>query len=293
MTSRLSSPSTNPPRTLDQLYQRLSDVLDSMTDSWELVLVNDGSPDESWERLQEFSRSDQRVVSINLVRNFGQHNALMCRLSRSKGRYVVTMDDDLQHPPEEIPKLVLTLEERGADAVLGSYDSNRQSPFRKAGSLLAKQVYCYLLGIPKALSPTSFRIIRKEIVEQIVKYDSARPRVGLILFSITRNVVDIRTAHHARIEGRSGYSLSHARWRFHGQHPELLAAPSPAPRLCGIDSGPGRRSVDRFALGFCCGRRSSGAWFHAARALDPRRLRTRADGMRDHGRVPVQERAFG
>ena len=195
-------------KTLDQLYQRLSDVLDSMTHSWELVLVNDGSPDESWERLQEFSRSDQRVVSINLVRNFGQHNALMCGLSRSKGRYVVTMDDDLQHPPEEIPKLVLTLEERGADAVLGSYDSNRQSLFRKAGSRLAKQVYCYLLGIPKALSPTSFRIIRKEIVEQIVKHDSARPRVGLILFSITRNVVNIRTAHHARIEGRSGYSLS-------------------------------------------------------------------------------------
>ena len=194
-------------KTLDEIYQRLSSVLDSMTDSWEMVLVNDGSPDESWERLKELSRSDRRVISINLIRNFGQHNALMCGLSRSQGSYVVTMDDDLQHPPEDIPKLVKELEERGADAVLASYYSTKQSPFRKAGSFLAKQVFFYLLGIPRALNMTSFRVIRKEIVEQIVKYGSARPRVGLILFSVTRNVASVRTAHHARIEGRSGYSL--------------------------------------------------------------------------------------
>ena len=178
-----------------------------MTDSWKIVLVNDGSPDESWETLKELSRSDQRVVSINLVRNFGQHNALMCGLSRSKGSYVVTMDDDLQHPPEEIPKLVKELEETGADAVLGRYDSNKSSLFRRAGSFLAKQVFFLLLGIPRALNMTPFRIIRKEIVEQMVKYGSARPRVGLILFCVTGNIVGVRTTHHARVEGRSGYSL--------------------------------------------------------------------------------------
>ncbi len=194
-------------KTLDSLYRRLSGVLESMTDSWEIVLVNDGSPDESWETLKALSRRDQRVVSINLIKNFGQHNALMCGLSRAKGRYVVTMDDDLQHPPEEIPKLMQALEARGADAVLGSYDNTRQSWFRKAGSFLAKQVYFYLLGIPRVLDMTSFRIIRKDIVEQIVNFSSARPRVGLILFSITSNVVGVRTEHHARVEGRSGYTL--------------------------------------------------------------------------------------
>ena len=194
-------------KTLDSLYRRLSAVLESMTDSWEIVLVNDGSPDESWEKLKALSRRDQRVVSINLIKNFGQHNALMCGLSRTKGRYVVTMDDDLQHPPEEIPKLMQALEARGADAVLGSYDNTRQSRFRRAGSFLAKQVYFYLLGIPRVLDMTSFRIIRKDIVEQIVNFSSARPRVGLILFSITRNVVGVRTEHHARVEGRSAYTL--------------------------------------------------------------------------------------
>ncbi len=194
-------------KTLDELYRRLSGVLDSMTHSWEMVLVNDGSPDESWERLKELSRRDPRVISINLIRNFGQHNALMCGLSKSQGTYVVTMDDDLQHPPEEIPKLVKGLEEKGADAVLGRWDSKKHSALRNTGSFLAKQVFFYLLGISRALNMTSFRIIRKEIVEQIVTYRSARPRVGLILFSVTKNVAGVRTAHHARIEGRSGYSL--------------------------------------------------------------------------------------
>jgi glycosyltransferase involved in cell wall biosynthesis len=194
-------------RTLDELYQRLSVVLDSMTDSWELVLVNDGSSDESWERLKALSRCDRRVVSINLLRNFGQHNALMCGLRTSTGRYVVTMDDDLQHPPEEIPKLVKELEEKGADAVLGGYGSRKHSPFRKAGSLLVRQGSFYLLGIPRTLQMTSFRIIRRTIVEEIVRNRSPRPRVGLILLSVTRNVTGVRTEHHARIDGRSRYSL--------------------------------------------------------------------------------------
>ena len=94
--------------------------------------------------------------------------------------------------PEEIPKLVKELEETGADAVLGRYDSNKSSLFRRAGSFLAKQVFFLLLGIPRALNMTPFRIIRKEIVEQMVKYGSARPRVGLILFCVTGNIVGVR-----------------------------------------------------------------------------------------------------
>ena len=194
--------------TLDEFYLRLSSVLDSLTASWEMVLVNDGSADESWEKLTELSRNDPRVVSINLARNFGQHNALMCGLGRCKGRYVVTMDDDLQHPPEEIPKLVKELEESGADAVLARYDSKKHDLFRRAGSLLAKQVFFYLLGVPRALNMTPFRIIRREIVERIVECTSARPRVGLILFSITSHVGFVLTEHHPRSEGQSGYSLT-------------------------------------------------------------------------------------
>ena len=201
-------PVYNSAKTLGDLYRRLVAVLDSLPGAWELVLVNDGSADRSWERLQELSRADPRVVSINLSGNFGQHNALMCGLRSSSGRYVVTMDDDLQHPPEEIPKLVKQVEETGAQAVLGSYGAKRHSPVRNAGSWLAKQAFFYAAGIPRSLRMTSFRLIRRSVVDRIGEHQSVRPRIGLILFSITKDIEAVETEHHARAEGRSGYSLA-------------------------------------------------------------------------------------
>lgn len=194
--------------TLGELYRRLSTVLDTLTDSWEIILVNDGSPDHSWDALKELSSNDNRVISINLMRNFGQHNAVMCGLSHCRGKLVVTMDDDLQHPPEEIPRLKKAMDEATADVVVASYYTDKKhSLFRNTGTFLAKQMFFYTLGIPKHLDMTSFRIIRQEIVTEVARFNSSRPRVGLILFSITRNIVNVTTEHHPRKHGRSGYSL--------------------------------------------------------------------------------------
>lgn len=194
-------------KTLDELYTRLSTVLDTLTDSWEALLVNDGSPDESWEKLIELSRNDKRVVSINLMRNLGQHNAVMCGLSYSRGNYVITLDDDLQHPPEEIPKLLEEMYRGTADVVVGTYGPKRHNFFRNLGTLLTKQLNFYTLGIPKTLDMTTFRVIRRPIVDEVIKFNSRTPRVGLIMFSITRNIVNVRTEHHTRKDARSGYSV--------------------------------------------------------------------------------------
>ncbi len=194
-------------QTLDELHRRLSKVLDSLSTAWEIVLVDDASPDGSWSRLEALSALDPRVVSIRLASNVGQHSAQLCGLSRCRGRRVVLMDDDLQHPPEEIPVLLEALEETGADAVVASYDSYKNSRLRRCGSWLAKQVNWTILGIPRSLDLTSFRVLRRATVDGIVQYRGARPRIGLILFSVTSNVRGVRTEHHARAEGRSGYSL--------------------------------------------------------------------------------------
>jgi dolichol-phosphate mannosyltransferase/undecaprenyl-phosphate 4-deoxy-4-formamido-L-arabinose transferase len=192
---------------LGELYSRLSAALDALTNSWEIVFVNDCSPDASWEKLKALSANDSRVVAVNLMRNFGQQNALMCGFSYSRGDYVVTMDDDLQHPPEEIAKLHAEIVKGEADVVVGSYRNKQHNAFRKFGTLLAKRLANYTLGIPTDFDLTSFRIVRRQIVQEAVKFNTGRPRVGLILFSITTNIVNVETEHHARMHGRSGYTL--------------------------------------------------------------------------------------
>lgn len=191
---------------LDELYRRLSKALDALGDSWEIVFVNDGSPDASWENLEEISRNDDRVLSIDLMRNFGQQNALMCGFSHCNGRYVVTMDDDLQHPPEEIAKLKQEIDKGYADVVVGSYRNKGRNIFRNFGTFVARQLARYTLGIPTSFDLTSFRIIKRSIVMEAVRFDTRRPRVGLILFTITSRIVNVPTDHHVRKTGRSGYS---------------------------------------------------------------------------------------
>ena len=123
--------------TIEPLMGRLVAELHRMGCSYEAVLVDDSSPDNSWQVLRELQAAHpDRVTAVRLMRNFGQHNALMCGLRHARGRLIVTMDDDLQHPPEEIPKLLAAIDAAGADVVYGVPDARKHPAWRNLLSLI-------------------------------------------------------------------------------------------------------------------------------------------------------------
>jgi undecaprenyl-phosphate 4-deoxy-4-formamido-L-arabinose transferase len=193
-------------RTLPRLVERLFAVLGQLGMSYEIVLVEDGSPDRSWDVLADLqAQHPDRVVAVQLMRNYGQHNALMCGFRRSRGNFVVTMDDDLQNPPEEIPKLLVAIDKHRLDLVYGSYGAKEHRGWRNLGSLLVNLFYRKVFK--SRVTVTSFRVIRRQLLEAIFPYDLNFTFVDGLLAWNTQRVGEVPVDHHPRAEGRSGYSL--------------------------------------------------------------------------------------
>ena len=191
---------------LPHLVDRLSAVLRPLKLSYELVLVDDASPDGAWETISDLQAAHpDDIVAIELMRNFGQHNALMCGLRHARGRYIVTMDDDLQHPPEEIPKLIETIECTGADVVYGVPDHRKHRRWRNLGSVLVTAFY--RLVFKTRVQPSAFRIMRREVVEAILSYNLNYTYIDGLLAWNTQQIGQVTVEHHPRANGRSGYSL--------------------------------------------------------------------------------------
>jgi|SRR5579864_1153784 len=192
--------------TLGTLLQRLCAVLDRTGLGYEIVFVEDGSPDDSWRVLNELQAAyPKRIIAIQLMRNYGQHNALMCGFRHSRGEFVITLDDDLQNPPEEIPKLIAAIQEQDLDLVYGSYGSKKHSGWRNLGSTVINAFYRAVFDA--SVTVTSFRIIRRELLESIFSYNLNFTYLDGLLAWNTKRIGQVSVEHHPRLEGRSGYSL--------------------------------------------------------------------------------------
>ena len=192
--------------TLRQLVDCLLPVLKAIAPRHEIVFVEDGSPDESWKVLGELqAEHPESIVAIQLMRNFGQHNALMCGFRHARGRFVVTMDDDLQNPPREIPKLLQRIQEGDFDLVYGQYAEKKHRPWRNLGSATVNAFY--RLVFRSQITVTSFRIIRKETLAAIRSYDLNFTFVDGLLAWNTRRIGSVLVDHEPRQQGRSGYSV--------------------------------------------------------------------------------------
>ena len=192
--------------TLRQLVDCLLPVLKAIAPRHEVVFVEDGSPDDSWQVLSELqAEHPDSIVAVQLMRNFGQHNALMCGFRHARGRFVVTMDDDLQNPPREIPKLLRTIQEGNYDVVYGQYLEKKHKPWRNLGSRVVNAFYRFVFRTNVAA--TSFRIMRREVLAGILSYDLNFTVVDGLLAWNTRRIGAVLVDHEARLEGRSGYSL--------------------------------------------------------------------------------------
>jgi len=190
---------------LRELTERLETVLRKLVDDrYEIVFVNDGSTDSSWDILRAMASANAKIVAVNLSRNFGQHNALMCGFSQVKGTLIITLDDDLQNPPEEIPKLFEGIR-NGYDVVYGIYSHKKHSKFRNLGSEFIQFVYRKTFNINVRTS--SFRIIRRTIVDYMLSYEKSFTFIDGLICWFTTHIGNVYVEHHQRKAGASGYSF--------------------------------------------------------------------------------------
>ena len=202
-------PVYNSEKSLPNLFQRLAECARNIDRTFELILIDDGSRDRSWNVLEKESKTCAiPVVAIRLMRNFGQHNAIMCGFRHAKGTYVVTMDDDLQNPPEEIERLLSHIEEHDLDLVYGSFDvgsGKKHSSWRNMGTRLVGVFFRSVFDVN--VQTTSFRIIRKELVDAVLSYSLNFTYIDGLLAWNTQRVGEVAVEHHPRTEGSSGYSV--------------------------------------------------------------------------------------
>ena len=176
-------------------------------DDYEIVLVNDCSPDNVWSVIEKLVETEKNVIGINLAKNFGQHSALLAGYGKCSGEYVVSLDDDGQAPLDALNDLIAKMEE-GYDVVYAYYHEIKQNLFRRFGSWMAGMMGKFMLDPPKDMKGSSFYIARGFVIKEMCKYKNAYPYlVGLVL-RVTRKIAWVETNHRSRLEGTSGYSFA-------------------------------------------------------------------------------------
>jgi glycosyltransferase involved in cell wall biosynthesis len=199
-------PVYNSAATLGELADRLRSTLSELGREYELVFVNDGSSDSSWGRIVELAAADDSVRGLDLMRNSGQHNALLAGIRAARYELVVTLDDDLQNPPEEIPKLLAKLEE-GFDVVYGSADERQFGLWRNVGTALTKLALRWVIGDQIAAKVSAFRAFRADLRDAFADFDAPYVSVDVLLSWGTTRFSSVTVEHHARFEGRSSYTF--------------------------------------------------------------------------------------
>jgi len=191
---------------LDALVSAIKGALDSAGYEYEVVLVNDGSPDNSWAVIESLCKVHPHVVAINLRRNFGQDNAIITGLRFARGNYVVIMDDDLQHRPCDIPVLLAKIKE-GWDLVYADFGSKQQTLWKNLGSWFNGKFAEWVLDKPKNIYLSPYKIIRREIVDLVCRYEGPDPYIDGLTFQVTSRITQVPIEHHARFAGRSNYTF--------------------------------------------------------------------------------------
>jgi glycosyltransferase involved in cell wall biosynthesis len=191
---------------LNELIKKLTETLDNLGKTYEIVLVNDCSPDNSWSKIAELCKVYDRLKGINLRKNFGQDCAIMAGLNNSSGEYAIIMDDDLQHDPKDIPTLIVGLE-KGYDVCYALFESKKQSWFKNFGSWFNGKVAEIVIKKPKEVYLSPYKAIKRGVIDEIIKYDGPYPYVDGLIFRVTRSITQVNVEHHERYAGHGNYNL--------------------------------------------------------------------------------------
>ncbi|HEV7524033.1 MAG TPA: glycosyltransferase family 2 protein [Acidimicrobiia bacterium] len=197
-------PVYNAAESLRELTERIAAVLHGQPH--EIILVNDASPDDSWSTIRAIAQESNAVRGIDLARNFGQHNALLAGIRAARHEVVVTIDDDLQHPPEEIPKLLAELE-RGFDVVYGSQTKEAHGLLRSGASRLTKIALSQFMAAETARRVSAFRAFRTPVRDAFAGYDAPMVNIDVMLTWGTSRFSFVEVQHDARKYGQSNYTV--------------------------------------------------------------------------------------
>jgi dolichol-phosphate mannosyltransferase/undecaprenyl-phosphate 4-deoxy-4-formamido-L-arabinose transferase len=199
-------PVYNTTEVLITLSNKLHQVFEEMNESqYEIIFINDCSPNPYTKQyLSEACQQNDKVKVIHFSRNFGQQPATICGIEHAKGDYIITMDDDLQHDPQDIKLLV---EQKHHDIVIAGLLDKKHGYFKQLGSRIKNHFDHLILGKPKNIKMSSFRLISRFIADNIEKVKSPNPFIPALLFMISLDVVNVPIKHHERAEGESGYNL--------------------------------------------------------------------------------------
>ena len=199
-------PVFNSKNTLVELCDRINTVLPEISKEHEIILVNDGSKDTSGNVINQISKNCESVKGVHLMRNYGQHNALLCGIRIAKYELIVTLDDDLQNPPEEIPKMLEKLNQ-GYDVVYGAPEKEQHGLFRDLASIIIKIGLNMIMGIEIAKNVSDFRIFRKDLRNAFAQFNGTFIFIDVLLSWGTNNFSSIKVQHNSRKFGKSNYSL--------------------------------------------------------------------------------------
>lgn len=199
-------PVYNSEASLPELIQQLSVVLPTLADQFEVILVNDGSRDKSWVAIEQLVRRFPWVHGIGMMRNYGQHNALLCGIRAARHELVVTMDDDLQHPPTEIHHLLTKLKE-GYDVVYGTPHTMPHSLWRNLLSRFTKRAMARAMGVRDIQNISAFRVFKTELRQAFDDYHSPNLLLDVLLSWGTTRFGTVEVEHHPRLIGKSNYTF--------------------------------------------------------------------------------------
>lgn len=186
---------------------RTQEFLKSNHIPFEIIAVNDCSPDDSWKVLCDIAKKySSEIKAINLLKNSGQHSALLCGMLHSRGEWVVTLDDDMQIPPEEIGKLMAYAKD-DVDLVVGKFKEKKHPLFRRMGSHLVQKLNERIFGKPVDFTITSFRMMRRDVVDRILQWKTPYPYINGLMLLCSANRVNVLVEHQERPVGKSGYGF--------------------------------------------------------------------------------------
>jgi undecaprenyl-phosphate 4-deoxy-4-formamido-L-arabinose transferase len=191
---------------LEALIVAIAAALKPLAIDYEVILVNDCSPDRSWEVVEGLCRTHREVVGVDLRRNFGQDNAILTGLRFARGRAIAIMDDDLQHHPADLPAMLAKLEQ-GLDVVYADFRTKRQAWWKNLGSWFNGKVAEWVIDKPRGIYLSPYKVLRREVAELICRYDGPEPYVDGLLFQVTSRFGQVEVEHHPRYAGRSNYNF--------------------------------------------------------------------------------------
>lgn len=188
--------------TVEEIFKTLTDNYE-----FELILINDGSSDNSGEIIHQIAKENENVIAISLLKNYGQHTAILCGIKNSSGDYIINMDDDLQNPPSELPKMIQEIQ-KGYDLIFAKFYRKQHSGYRNIGSTLINKINKKIFNVPENITISNFRIYTKEVAKRVSELNTTFPYIPGMLLMSANSIGNVETEHHKRSVGTSNYTFN-------------------------------------------------------------------------------------